>query len=246
MTRFFVPAEQIRDRTICLVGSDRHHLVRVLRKKTGDEVTVLNGKGEEYIGRIAAIDSESVTISIEYENDRPAEPRLKITLVQSLPKAGKFELVLQKNTEIGVSAFWPVVTERSAVRFEQRGETAKMARWGKIIQEAAEQSGRKILPELEPIKSWNEMLACLKPGLVLLPWEGEKEKSLKQLLEETGPGLESVTVLIGPEGGFSLAEVEEARGLGAIPVTLGPRILRTETAGLVVATVLLYHFGDLG
>lgn len=247
MTRFFISSDQIKDNSVILKGEDRHHLLNVLRQGPGDEITVLNGKGEEYLVRITEATVDQVKGEIVKQMERQSEPRVKITLVQSLPKADKFEWILQKNTELGVSRFQPVFTERSNIKLDQAAQSRKLERWNKIIQEAAEQSGRQIIPVLEPIRRWSEMLAAYSgAGLVLIPWEGESGQSLKQVLERQ-PGIPgSVTVLIGPEGGFSLKEVEEAKEKGAIPVTLGPRILRTETAGLVVASALLYHFGDLG
>ena len=140
-----------------------------------------------------------------------------------------------------------MITERSIVKIKGDLRGQKEERWRKIIQEAAEQSGRNIIPELEPVKSWAEMLDGLGKDLTLIPWEGERNRSLK---EYSCSGLtaapERITIIIGPEGGFSQKEVTEACDKGAVPVTLGPRILRTETAGLVVATAIFYHFGDLG
>lgn len=246
MTRFFISTDQINNNLVTLKGNDRHHLLNVLRQGIGGKLTVLNGKGEEFLVEVTAVDSETVTGEIVHKLERQAEPRVKITLVQSLPKADKFEWILQKNTELGVSRFQPVFTERSNIKLDRPAQERKLERWNKIIREAAEQSGRQIIPVLEPIRQWDEMLAGCNTGVVLIPWEGETVQSLKQVLERQPEIPESVTVFIGPEGGFSLKEVEEAKNKGAIPVTLGPRILRTETAGLVVASALLYHFGDLG
>ena len=244
MVRFFIPTAQIEGNRVYLYGKDQHHLVKVLRKRIGDEFSVLNGKGEEFTARIVAMEEDRVTAEIVSASTKPAEPRVRITLAQSLPKADKFELIIQKNTEIGVSSFQPLITERSTIKLDRNTEAKKRERWQKIIQEAAEQSGRKMIPRLEPVKSWEDILADLGTGLAIIPWEGERQTSLKQVLE--GRELpETVTILIGPEGGFSLYEVDRARAAGAIPVTLGPRILRTETAGLVVSTVIFYHYGDL-
>lgn len=247
MTRFFIPADQIQGNVIVLKGSDRHHLLTVLRREVGSRITVLNGRGAEYEAIIREIGPDYVTGEIVAEITKAAEPRVKIRLAQSLPKADKFELLLQKNTEVGVSFFQPVFSERSTIKLEPGTVSKKEERWRKIISEAAEQSGRKIIPELEPVCYWNQAMASLnrRPGLVLIPWEGERENSLKKVLEDTRGIPELVTVFIGPEGGFSQREVNQARENGAVPVTLGPRILRTETAGLVVATAILYHYGDL-
>jgi 16S rRNA (uracil1498-N3)-methyltransferase len=248
MTRFFIPAEQIQGNSIILKGSDRHHLLNVLRREVGSTITVLNGRGAEYEAVIKEIGPDFVTGEIVAIITKATEPRVKIRLVQSLPKADKFEWLLQKNTEIGVSFFQPAFTERSAIKLEPAAVLKKEERWRKIIREAAEQSGRKIVPQLEPVRNWNQVLATIseKPGLALIPWEGERECSLKKVLEGTAEIPETVTIFIGPEGGFSQAEIDQARNQGAVPVTLGPRILRTETAGLVVATAIFYHYGDLG
>jgi 16S rRNA (uracil1498-N3)-methyltransferase len=247
MTRFFIPSDQIKDNTVILKGDDRHHLLNVLRQGPGAEIIVLNGKGEEYLVRIIEITPDTVSGEILKQAERQTEPKVKICLVQSLPKADKFEFIIQKNTELGVSSFQPVISERSTIRLDAEQSHKKAERWQKIIREAAEQSGRQIIPRLEPVQKWNHFLRENRPpGLLLIPWEGEREKSIKQVLDDQKTVPEMVSALVGPEGGFSQAEVEQAIKVGAIPVTLGPRILRTETAGLVVASVILYHFGDLG
>lgn len=245
MTRFFISSDQIKDNSVILQGEDRHHLLNVLRQGPGGEITVLNGKGEEYLVKIIAVTDDQVNGTIIKKVERQTEPRLKITLVQSLPKADKFEWILQKNTELGVSRFQPVFTERSNIKLAPEARERKLERWKKIIREAAEQSGRQVIPVLDPIRKWDEIISGFDGGLVLIPWENETTQSLKQVLESKNKIVKQVTVLIGPEGGFSLKEVEEAKCKGAVPVTLGPRILRTETAGLVVASALLYYFGDL-
>ncbi|HEX3046959.1 MAG TPA: 16S rRNA (uracil(1498)-N(3))-methyltransferase [Bacillota bacterium] len=245
MTRFFIPSNQIKDNQAILTGNDRRHLVNVLRQGVGDEITVLNGKGQEFLAKIMRIDADSVIAELLEETNRPTEPKVRLNLIQSLPKLDKFEWIIQKNTELGVSRFQPVITERSMVKIKGELQGRKEERWRKIIQEAAEQSGRKIVPELAHVKSWDETLDGLGKDLALIPWEGERERSLKDVLSELVTVPEEITIIIGPEGGFSQKEVEEAIQKGAVPVTLGPRILRTETAGLVVATAIFYQFGDL-
>ncbi|TCL64286.1 16S rRNA (uracil1498-N3)-methyltransferase [Hydrogenispora ethanolica] len=247
MTRFFIPADQITGEQVVLKGADAHHLSKVLRSKVGDELTVLNGKGEEYRAVLTALQPETVRAELIETVGRQAEAAVRIHLVQGMPKGEKLEWILQKNTELGVAGFQPVMTERSTVRLDPPARAKKLERWSKIIREAAEQSGRQLLPELEPIREWRELLRRpFRPGLVLIPWEGERTRSLRQALTEHQGVPDVLTVLIGPEGGFSLAEVEQAQDLGAVPVTLGPRILRTETAGLAVAAAILYHYGEMG
>ena len=246
MTRFFIPTTQIKENQVFLIGEDQHHLVKVLRKKPGDRIAVLNGKGEEYDVEIKEINSEFVVGQILGTTCKSSEPKVKITLVQSLPKSDKFDWIIQKNTELGVSRFIPVISERSTIKLDQATAIKKVERWRKIIQTAAEQSGRGITPELTAVWSWKQLLAELPKTLVVIPWEGEQESSLKLILKSQPDPAPEVTVLIGPEGGFSLKEIAAAKEQGAQPVTLGPRIFRTETAGLVAATAILYHFDDLG
>jgi 16S rRNA (uracil1498-N3)-methyltransferase len=246
MTRFFVPTAQIRDGLVYLEGSDHHHLQTVLRRTIGDEVQILNGKGEEWAARIIEMTAHTTIAKLSGSTGKQTEPRLKLNLVQSLPKADKFEWIIQKNTEVGVSCFQPIVSERSLIRLDAATKAKKQERWQKIIQEAAEQSGRGIVPPLQPVLEWREFIARFPKGLVLLPWEGERQRSLKDVLGAATALPEQVSVIIGPEGGFAQSEVAALQKLGAIPITLGPRILRTETAGLVAVAALLYHFGELG
>lgn len=246
MTRFFIPSDHIKGNNVILKGSDHHHLLNVLRKKTGDEINVLNGKGEEYLAKVVEIGPSTVIAEIVSVVERPTEPRVILNLIQGLPKADKYEWIIQKNTELGVRRFQPVITERSMIRLDADARQKKWDRWNKIIKSAAGQSGRQIIPELDMIKDWGLLIKNLRPGLTIIPWEGERKNSLKAVLEAEKVLPTEVNILIGPEGGFSMNEVEEAVANGAIPVTLGPRILRTETAGLVAAAAVLYHFGDLG
>jgi 16S rRNA (uracil1498-N3)-methyltransferase len=246
MTRFFVPSTQIRDGLVYLEGSDHHHLQTVLRRTVGDELRILNGKGEEWVAQIVEMTAQTTIARLSGSIGRQTEPQLKINLVQSLPKADKFEWILQKNTELGVSRFQPFISERSLIKLDAVTKAKKQERWQKIIQEAAEQSGRGIVPPLLPVLEWREFIARFPKGLVLLPWEVEQQHSLKDVLGTLTELPEQVSVLIGPEGGFAQEEVTVLQELGAIPITLGPRILRTETAGLVAAAALLYHFGELG
>jgi 16S rRNA (uracil1498-N3)-methyltransferase len=246
MTRFFVPTAQIRDGLVYLEGGDHHHLQTVLRRTVGDEVLILNGKGEEWTARIVAVTAHTTIAKLSGSSGRRTEPRLRLNLVQSLPKADKFEWIIQKNTELGASSFQPIISERSLIKLDTTAKAKKQERWQKIIKEAAEQSGRGIVPQLAPVLEWREFCKQFPAGLVLLPWEGEQHRSLKMVLEALLEPPEQMSLIIGPEGGFAQTEVAMLQELGAVPITLGPRILRTETAGLVAVSALLYHFGELG
>jgi 16S rRNA (uracil1498-N3)-methyltransferase len=245
MPRFFVPLDQIRGDLVYLEGGDHQHLQTVLRRTVGDELQILNGKGEEWTARIIEITPRTTIARLNGTTGRQTEPRLKLNLVQSLPKANKFEWIIQKNTELGVSRFQPIVSERSLIKLDAATKVKKQERWQKIIQEAAEQSGRGIIPLLQPVLKWREFCLAFPAGLVLLPWEGERRRSLKDTLTVLPEPPRIISLIIGPEGGFAQAEVTTLRELGAIPITIGPRILRVETAGLVAAAAVLYHFGEL-
>jgi 16S rRNA (uracil1498-N3)-methyltransferase len=246
MTRFFVPVDRIRSELVYLEGGDHHHLQTVLRRTVGDELQILNGKGEEWTARIIEMTSRTTIARLSGNTGRQTEPRLKLNLVQSLPKAAKFEWIIQKNTELGVSRFQPIVSERSLIKLDVATKVKKQGRWDKIIREAAEQSGRGLIPVLEPVLEWQEFSNAFPAGLVLLPWEGERRRSLKDTLADLASPPGQISLIIGPEGGFAQTEVTTLQERGALPITLGPRILRTETAGLVAAAAILYHFGELG
>jgi 16S rRNA (uracil1498-N3)-methyltransferase len=175
-----------------------------------------------------------------------AEPRTKITLYQALLKLDRFEWVLQKNTELGAVGFVPMITERCIIGSLEDISKTKTERWWRILMEAAEQSGRARLPTLRPAVMFPT--ACedaARGGLTLIPWEEEKERSLRSVLREAERPPFSINLFVGPEGGFTPEELAQAQRYGARPVTLGPRILRAETAGLVAAAAILHELGDL-
>jgi len=243
LARFFVDQSQISGDRVALTGADAHHLRDVLRLNPGDVITVLDGANREYSVQLEEVNSGQAEGVILSSGLRPTEPRTFLTLAQCLPKGDKMELVLQKGTEIGYTAFIPVVSERSIVKLDADRAAKKGERWRKIVQAAAEQSGRARLPELHPMHSWQQLCDRFAEfDLVLLPWEGEETTGLKETLQ--AKGFTSVLIIIGPEGGFAVTEVEKARSHGALTVSLGPRIMRTETAGLAAGVAVLYEAGD--
>lgn len=248
MHRFFVTPDAVKGNVVTITGDDVHHITRVLRLGRGDLISVLDGTGAEYEVAIAEVREGAVFGEIMRVAARASEPGAEITVVQGLPKGDKMDLVVQKCTEIGVRAIIPAVTARSVVRLDDDGRARrKAARWRRIAEEAAKQSGRGVIPEVRDIVSLREALETTVPAvdLAVIPWELENGTGLRQALESR-PDARRFAVFIGPEGGFDLSEVEVARSAGAVPVSLGPRILRTETAALVVAAAILYHTGDLG
>ena len=243
MHRFFLPADWIAEGSVVITGKLVHQLSHVLRLGAGDHITVLDNSGWEYEVELQKVDSSKVEARVIGKFLAVAEPRTKITLYQALLKGSNFEFVLQKCTEIGVIGFVPVICERCVAG---EPDSKRLSRWRSIIIEAAEQSRRGKLPVLHNPVSFIE--ACRSAsGISLLPWEGEKVRGIGDFLRsrmktESAPVF---SIFVGPEGGFSPHEVEFAQSCGIVPVSLGPRILRAETAGLVAASIALYEFGDL-
>ena len=253
LNRFYVPPERIKQGEAIIEGPEANHLTRVLRLQPGEQVRVFDGQGNEYLSRIREINGPRVFVTLEAEPETDItvkrEPPLKVILAQGLPKGDKMELIIQKGTELGAARVIPLVTERTVVRLEPDRAVKRQQRWQKVAAEAARQSQRSLIPRVDLPISFNEVLKALpdpETNLCLIPWEDESACFIKPVLRERADIPRSVWIFIGPEGGFSAAEIEQARAAGVIPVSLGPRILRTETAGFTVLTMLLYEWGDLG
>ncbi|MFQ6000622.1 MAG: RsmE family RNA methyltransferase [Anaerolineae bacterium] len=251
--RFFIPPEWLQGEGVEITGPLTHQIRNVLRLKPGDRVILLDNSGWEYQVELGEVSRERVAGHIRQKSLATSEPRTKITLYQSLLRARAFESVLQKCTEVGVVAFVPVVAARCIISsLEDIGEK-KLERWRRIILEAAEQSRRGRLPVLRPAlllrQAWQE---ASRGGLTIVPWEGAgpgmpaPDESLRSVLKGVQPTPFSVNLFIGPEGGFTPQEIDQGQRYGGAPVTLGPRILRAETAGLVAASAILYELGDMG
>ena len=243
MHRFFIPKEWIQQNSVTIAGEPLHQIGYVLRLKPTDRIIVLDNTGWEFEVEIERISKERVQGKVLSKKPGQGEPRIKITLYQALLKSDKFELVLQKGVELGVTSFVPFVSERCITRKESAG---KIERWGKIIQEAAEQSERLILPVLHPLISFDEACGMVKQPALLL-WEEEKSVSLKQILQNPPfNDTANISLFIGPEGGFPEPEKELARQHGITIASLGKRILRAETAGLAAISAILYETGEMG
>lgn len=244
MPRVFVPSGQIRHGEVAIDGADAHHLRDVLRLGVGDTITVLDGDNRQYEVRLTGVESGRVCGEVLSEEARATEPSLEMTLAQCLPKGEKMEWVLQKGTEVGFAAFIPVASERSIVRLDGERAHKKHERWVRVVREAAQQAGRARLSEVHGLLDWAGLCRAFDGfDQVILPWEGEQSLGLRAYLRKGLHG--RILVVIGPEGGLSLEEVEQARRLGACTVSLGKRILRTETAGLVVGACLMYEAGEM-
>ena len=256
MNRFFVAPTAIDKGTVILSGSQAYQAVTVLRMGPGSSLQALDNSGWQYEAEVVSATNSVVTARITSKTLVNAEPRTKITIVQGLLKAAKFEVVLQKCTELGVVAFVPAITERSVVGHVGEVGSTKLERWNRIIVEAAEQSGRGKLPVLKPAMMLDQAFDQAR-GLSLLAWEQERSLTIREALKSAqsstsakaqGPGQRpfSVNLFIGPEGGFSSAETELARAYGILPVSLGRRTLRAETAAIAATALILYEMGDLG
>jgi 16S rRNA (uracil1498-N3)-methyltransferase len=253
MHRFFVPSDWIRGNEVRVTGPQAQQIARVLRMRPGDAIVILDNSGWEIETRLIVVDRDLVRGEVLRRRLADREPRTKISLYQAVLKSNHFEFVLQKNTEVGVVEYVPVIADRCVVSDLEAVEK-KRSRWEWIIQEAAEQSRRGRKPALRHARLFPQ--ACEQArqsgALSLIPWEEETKQGLRNVLRN-GPAPKrerrppfAINVFIGPEGGFTAEEIELSRRYGLIPVTMGPRILRAETAGLVAAAAILYELGDLG
>lgn len=247
MHRFFVTYYALSQGMTVELDELHHQLSRVLRMQSGDEILLLDGLGREYLTRLHAIDSSRATGEVLDERIASGEPATHVSLYQCALKGDRFEWVLQKGTELGVSRFVPVISERTIVRPADR-LLQKYDRWRAILREAAEQSGRGLLPDLASPMSWDDAVQEAE-GTRLVPWEqGQAIPGLLQVVHEIEPvtGLrDRMNLLIGPEGGISEPEMKLAVANGWQAVTLGPRILRAETASLAAVAVAMAALGEM-
>lgn len=237
LPRFFLPPTQIRGETLVLLDEDANHAARVLRMREGEPLYVLDGLGTLYHAEVTAIDKREVTCRVTGQEPAGGELEVPLTLVQGLPKGDKFEWIVQKATELGVRRIVPVMTERSVVRIEGARAQDKVRRWQAIAKEAAEQCERALVPTVEAPVPFREWVAQAPAGLRLACLEREGRLPLSSALtrSEARHGIELV---VGPEGGLSAGEGDALAKSGAIAVTLGPRILRTETASLAALAIV--------
>jgi 16S rRNA (uracil1498-N3)-methyltransferase len=238
LRRFFVDADVLGEETVRITGDLAHRLAKVLRYRKGDSIVVTAGGEREYIARLEAVSAGGVTVVITGERPAPVESATEVVVYQSLIRANRFDLLLEKGTEIGVARFVPIIAARTQIQEEaskSRGE-----RWRRLIVEAAEQCGRGRLPAIGESLPYEQAIRSA-PGLKLVPWEAEREQRLGDYLRALPEKPATVSVFIGPEGGWEPAEVELARECGAALVTLGRRVMRAETAAIVAAGIVLHE-----
>lgn len=243
MYQFFVSPDQIQGKKIIITGKDVNHIKNVLRMKAGEEIAVSNGvDGREYRCGIQEILEDEVICELRFIKEEGLELPSRITLFQGLPKADKMELIIQKAVELGVYEIIPVSCKRTVVRLDEKKEKSKINRWQGIAEAAAKQSKRGIIPSVGAVMSMKEAIAYSRSAKVrIIPYElAENMADTKKIINSLQPG-EDIAVFIGPEGGFEESEVQAAMEEGIQPVTLGKRILRTETAGLTVLSWIMYQ-----
>ncbi|MCR4435435.1 MAG: 16S rRNA (uracil(1498)-N(3))-methyltransferase [Clostridiales bacterium] len=247
MSRFFIDEKDIQGNKIYIRGEDVNHIKNVLRLKIGESIILCDGKGMDYTAGIEKFEPDYVLTGISASNYNETEPPIEVVLFQGIPKSDKMDFIIQKAIELGVNRIVPVMTERAVVRIEdKRDAEKKVCRWQRIALEAAKQSNRGIIPRVEyPVRYREALTLSDKSDLSLIPYEKEFKNSLKKYISQADADIKKVSLFIGPEGGFSEKEIEDAVQKGIKPVTLGPRVLRTETAGISVISILMYELGDI-
>lgn len=246
MNRFFTHKDNIQDDIATIIGDDVRHIKNVLRLDEGNHIIVCDCEGNDYKVKITEIAGDKVIGTVEESYASKGEPPVDIILYQGIPKSNKMELIIQKTVELGVVEIQPVIMERTVVKIKDRSkESKKLVRWNKIALEAAKQSHRGIIPKVNSIITFDEMIKDLKgKNNILVPYESEENYKIRTALSNYSG--KKIRIIIGPEGGFDEEEIAILKSLDADIVTLGPRILRTETAGFTTVAIVMYELGDLG
>lgn len=241
MHRFYVKDVQIQDENITITGPDVNHIKNVLRLKQGEQIIICDGQGKDCYCIINKVLDTEVIANLQSVQDTASELKTKITLFQGLPKKDKMELIIQKAVELGIYEIIPVMTKRVIVKLEdKKKEEKKLERWQAISESAAKQSGRGVIPQIRPVMSYAEAVKKSKDmGIGMIPYENAKDmEHTRKIINSLGQYF-SIGIYIGPEGGFEEAEVALAEENGIIPITLGKRILRTETAGFAILSMMV-------
>lgn len=244
MPKFFIKSNQIENDKITIIGEDVNHIANVLRKQIDDELNICNiDTSDNFLCQINKIEKEKIECKIIKTTASETETNTYITVFQGLPKAEKMEFIIQKCTEIGVKEFVPVQMERCIVKFDSKTANKKIERWEKIAETAAKQSGRDIIPKVENVLNFQNLLNLIKKyDIVLLAYENEHSNTLKKVLKNLKKTKNlKIGIIIGPEGGITDEEVKRLEQNGATTITLGNRILRTETAGIVTSSIIIYE-----
>ena len=239
MPRFFT--ETIDENKGIITGDDAKHIAKVLRMHPGEKLVACDCQGKDYDCVIESLTDKEVELSVEKVYASETEPSVHVTLYQAMPKSDKMELIIQKAVELGAFQIVPVATKRAIVKLDAKKEASKLKRWQAIAEGAAKQSGRMLIPQISEVKTYGEALQMAKElDVNVIPYECARGMAgTREIFGSIQPGM-SVGIFIGPEGGWEESEVEKAKEQGVAPVTLGKRILRTETAGLTTLSILMY------
>lgn len=241
MYKFFVEPEQIVEDTVFITGEDVNHIVHVLRMKKGEQVLVSTSNDREYLCEITALEEEAVQLKLLDVYGSNRELPIEVTLYQALPKGDKMETVIQKMVELGAVRIVPVVTKRCVVQLDQKKAAKKVARWNAISEAAAKQSKRNKIPEVMMPMSFAEALFDAKKlEAALIPYENAEGMEQARCMVDGAAKKRSLGIFIGPEGGFTEQEIEKSQQNGVKPISLGHRILRTETAGMMLMSVIMF------
>lgn len=245
MYRFFINSGQIDDGMLRITGEDVNHMKNVLRMKAGEDFEAADENGHISTCRIKEINIREIFAEVLFHEESNAELKNRITLFMGLPKFDKMELIIQKAVELGAAEIVPVITKRTVVKLDDKKSAGKILRWQTIAEAAAKQSKRAFIPEVKGIVSFHEALDLAgNLDLVLIPYEcADNMESTKKIIRNIRSG-ESIGIFVGPEGGFEKSEIEETEKKGASEITLGHRILRTETAAIAVLSILMFALGD--
>ena len=245
MKRIFV--EDVTKETITIGGDDANHLARSLRAKRGDKIVAVDGEGNCALVELIDFDKQTITAKRVGEIQRVVKER-EIILADCIPKQNRFDNIIEKATELGVDKIEPLISERTIARPNNLREKSKLERWNRIAKEAAEQCARDTIPEIGDIKILDDWLKKISPldedTLLLFCWECEQVTTVRKILSDyiKSDGVKKIFVLIGPEGGFSEREVREIKSAGGVSVTLGKRVLKTDTAAISVLAMINYEF----
>lgn len=250
MHRFFVNENQVDhiNNIIKITGDDVKHILKVLRLQEAQEIEICDKEGMDYRAFIDKIENREIVASIKEKHPSKGESNIDITLYQGLPKSNKMELIIQKCTELGVNRIVPINSKRTISKIQdKKSEDKKLDRWQRIAYESSKQSKRGRIPVIEKIMEFPSVIEDFKNNqLNLVAYENEKTRGIKDVLEKQDSNIKKIGIIVGPEGGLEEKEIELLKENSVVSVSLGPRILRTETAGFVLTTILMYAIGDIG